>query len=585
MNIFSRVFSFFNREDSSHFSESDTSDLGNDDFYHRASFREEDQKLRSNKQLNGLNNIAKFGESLVLTFGQIFKQDLWLFFIPFAILFEILRVFYSFRETWITKNKQVSQQTKIIFNIVFGLLFISTTVAAVFSAFAYSMVLPYVACAIFVGRFFWNAGLTLGYIIRLCDPTANLDSEYKAHCRRQRDKYAINTFCNLFCATSSIVVLGLGLASGGIAQMAIMGAAGIVASINAFYLGGREFRVRPENRPKATVSDRVIIERMAKYHTPDTPSFFHRDIIQDLQKIEGDSGERFFLETLIHQKTSALKAKLALGNMPADSQKKIEHKLYFLEWLKTWLENSDHPLEIPGTNHPEKIADIPFLMNFLDGYPEFKDNIFSSPLNGTGETEGLLRAVAEYFDIQKQNANNSPTPDNSKVNVSSPPPEPVKMANTHKPGTASFFYRNIINDLWKIHGTSKEPVFLATIIEQKINDLNREQKQAFIKQKNKHESKAHFLEWLKEWVTNPDTPLVLPTANAKNSVGKKIQNIDELNKFLDENIRYKEHVFASSKNAIGGTGETAGLLKVVEEYMEIKAADERQPLNIHQPRS
>lgn len=505
-------------------------------FFNRQPFRDEDDKLRFNKQLGGSNSILKFAQSFTLTIGQILSTDLWLFFLPFGILVEFLRVTFNVREQWLTRNKHISQTTKIVLNTFFGLLFTISALGAVFLAVTYANLLPYVACAIFAGRFFYNLALTIGYIARLCDPTAG--EEYKIHCRRQRDKYAINTACNLFGAIGSAVVIGLGLVTGNIAQVAIMSTVGIVASMNAFYLGAREFLRRPVKIPEATVFNNEEITDMAKTHKPGTGSFFYRDIIHDLRKIKGATEEQIFLKQLINQKIDALLREENKSN-------KTEDKYNFLVWLDNWLLDPTLRLTIDdksGITSPE-INNMHDLMHFLNQNPEFKDNVFSSPRNGIGETEGLLRAVAEYLDIQHLVPNQVA----------------LTMAMAHKPGTGSFFYQNILDDLNKIKGSSQEPVFLEKLIEKKIDALHEEQKRTYFKQKNKHDNKCHFLQWLKKWLLDASIPLT----TLENSTETIINNMDDLNAFLNTHSEFKDHVFSSNKKV----GETEGLFKVVEEYL------------------
>ncbi len=371
-------------------------------------FDDEDIHLRIAKQRGGYNNYYKtlLAVPQILTTTEILSSEFGLYLLPFVILAEFIRVFFNYQEK--TRNKGLlSRIGKIAFYSSLGLAMAVTAIAA-------TTIWPYVSCAIFTAKFIYNTVLTLGYVARLASlgfAKSDANTEYKAHCKRQLRKFSFNAACNLFGAIASAAVIALSLTTGGAAPIAIMATVSGVMAVNSFYLGWREFQQRPRNNVEENVSVETEILQIADNHKPGEGSFFHNDIILSLRRIKGETGQQLFLKTLINKKIKALaldKSKRSSYLFIIDSMQQVkrENKITFLQWLHDWLLDPKQLLQISGQKR--EIKNIKELMSFLDEHPNFRNDIFSSPQHGIGETEALLRTVAVYM--------NNKFPDNNEEN-------------------------------------------------------------------------------------------------------------------------------------------------------------------------
>ncbi len=143
-----------------------------------------------------------------------------------------------------------------------------------------------------------------------------------------------------------------------------------------------------------------VYYKTAHLHKPGAKrgKFYYKDIIETLKQIKDADQQKSYLIALLKEKISDL------GSNPKG---KIKNKKIALKWCLKWLEGNREPCTFSIT---EKKSEYTYQCSGIEEWMKiihkkhrkFKADVFTSYWEGIGETDGLLRAVAEYDKLHPQ---------------------------------------------------------------------------------------------------------------------------------------------------------------------------------------
>lgn len=315
------------------------------------------------------------------------------------------RSYLNMLEMRFSDNVNMNLWQKLILNMVLAtsglieflgsVILLGVTVAFIMATL---FVLPFIAAAGYTGKFLFKSGLAIQQTIRYFRAQ---NPERKAECLGRLTKYWFSATASLAVAALAFCVGVGGIFTAGASNLAFTSAIIFISGLNAWYSTvPQRGNVTLEPDPTRKATD--LVQNFEPNNSEGR--FFYKDIIANMKSIQTYVEQKSFLVTLITKKIKALQNDLDEGMVW--NKTKHENKIAILTWLKHWIQldtdeaRMDFKLTVNG-KEPQSIANMVDLMKFLNTTNPVKKNLFASLWEGTGETEGLLRACAIYLDHKK----------------------------------------------------------------------------------------------------------------------------------------------------------------------------------------
>lgn len=315
------------------------------------------------------------------------------------------RSYLNILELQLADNVNMNLWQKLILNMLLAtsgmmeflgtVILLGVTVAFIVATLS---ILPFIAAAGYTGKFFFKSGLAIQQTIRYFRAK---NPERKAECLGRLRKYWLSAAASLAVATLAFCVGVGGIFTAGASNLAFTSAIVFISGLNAWY----STVPQPGNVALEPNATRKATDMEGNFE-PNTSEgkFFYKDIIATMKSIQTYEEQKHFLILLIQKKIRSLQNDINEGMVW--NKTKHENKMAILTWLKSWIQldtdeaRMNYKLTVNG-KPPQSIANMAELMDFLNKTNPVKKNVFASLFEGTGETEGLLRACAIYLDHKK----------------------------------------------------------------------------------------------------------------------------------------------------------------------------------------